>query len=264
MSMLREWGLESLGTSVLDMLHAGDPADIIPIKLQETPEYKARFAANEARKRKGLPVLAPAEYIENERQYRDRFRRYGLPSTFYDSQDDYRKFLEADMSPQELEDLIVDAQVSYLSAPAEERRAWQDLYGYTPDIALASMLDPERGETLRKRQIAAVGISAEAQRAFRGEYSPGVQRAEELASLGVSQQEAQRGYRDIAGRVANDQFLGKLAGENITTKDLEDEALFGDELSAAKRRRAIDQERGRFSQNYLGVGQGALSHDTTY
>lgn len=264
MDMLRQWGLESLGTSVRQMLVDGDPIELVPLKLQETREYKERFAANEARRRRGLPVLSPAEYIATERQYRDRMRRYGLPPGFYDSQDDFKKFLESDMSPEELEDRVVDAQTQYLSAPVEERANWARLYGYTPDVAVASMLDPERGEIVRKRQMAAVSIASEATRAFRGGYELNAGRAEDLASKGVTGQDARRAYQDIAGRRDNDKLLGSLAGQSITDQDLEGDAFEMDAAATDKLRRARQAEQSRFDQNYLGVTPGSLGRDRSY
>src|SRR5882757_3766747 len=69
-SLFKNYGLESLAPKIYDYVKNGYSADTISVLLQDTKEYKDRFSANEARKKAGLPVLSPAEYLSAESSYR--------------------------------------------------------------------------------------------------------------------------------------------------------------------------------------------------
>lgn len=261
---LRDWGLESLSGDAREMLIEGDSLDVITLKLAETDAYKQRFKANDARRSKGLRVLSPAEYIEVERQYRDIMRRNGLPQGFYDQLDDFTRFMENDISPQELNDRASAAATNWIHAAPEIQQQWERLYGLTPSMAVAAMLDPDRAMPLLERQINTTQIAAEAQRAFRdiGRLSQG--RAEELAALGVEAEDARAAFGELAGRQDRDTFLAGLAGQRLTVEDQENELLLGDEEAGARRRRAQQAERNRFSANYLATDRGqGLARNTS-
>jgi hypothetical protein len=97
-NVFAQYGLGSLAGQITGFIQQGYSADAISILLQNTPEYKQRFAANDARLKKGLPALSPAEYIATERSYRQVMSAAGLPLGFYDQTSDFQKFLENDMS----------------------------------------------------------------------------------------------------------------------------------------------------------------------
>src|SRR5690606_13079448 len=78
------WGLGTLAPKILEFIQQGYDADTIMLMLQDTSEYKQRFAGNVQRQAAGLPVLNPAEYLALERQYRQIMSSAGLPSGFYD------------------------------------------------------------------------------------------------------------------------------------------------------------------------------------
>src|SRR5690606_32920485 len=105
-SMFKTYGLGSLASRVYDYVKNGYSADTITVLLQDTPEYKKRFAANEARQKAGLNVLSPAEYISTENSYRQIMRQSGLPAGFYDSTDDFTKWISTDISPTELQSRV--------------------------------------------------------------------------------------------------------------------------------------------------------------
>ena len=60
LNTLKSYGLESLAPALLKFIQQGYSEDTINVLLQETDAYKQRFAANESRRQKGLPVLSPA------------------------------------------------------------------------------------------------------------------------------------------------------------------------------------------------------------
>lgn len=252
-SQLREWGLEGLVGPVRSYLEGGDTPVIALSKLRETNEYKTRFKANELRRQKGLPVLSEAEYIGNESQYRQVMRSYGLPEGFYDAQDDFQAFLANDVSPQEMRDKVVLAAERYMMATPDQKDQFSR-FGLTPGTAIATILDPQRAEPLVRQMLTAGSIAAEAARSFNERERLSTERANELAQLGVTQEQARRGFGELAGRQEGDLALARRAGFGVTERDLEDEAILGRRNVALDQARA--QEEADFRGNYVGTETG--------
>lgn len=254
---LEDWGLEALSPHVKDMLIEGSSPEVITLRLRETPEYKQRFKANDLRRQAGLPVLSPADYVATERQYRNELRRWGMPETFYDQQEDFVAFLERDVSPQELSDRVQNASERYINASAEMKEQLERVMGtVNPSLIIAGLLDPDRALPLIEREISMAAIASEAQRAFSDRNRLTLDRAEELARAGVSDEDARRGFGELAGRQERDTFLSSLSGRDLTENEQENELFFNDQAAGAKRRKAMEEERGRFGQNFLAQQSG--------
>jgi len=72
----KQYGLDGLADVIRKLVIEGASEATITFALQESPEYKRRFKANEARLAKGLAVLKPNEYIAVEDSYRQALRAY--------------------------------------------------------------------------------------------------------------------------------------------------------------------------------------------
>lgn len=252
-STLNQWGLGTMANVVLGYVQSGDSADVALAKLRDTNEYKTRFKGNELRRQAGLPVLSEAEYLATENSYRQVMRSYGLPEGFYDSYTDFQKFIQHDVSPAEMRDKVIEASERYINAPAEDKDQFIRA-GLTPGEAIATILDPLVATPLIKQRITAIGLAAEAQRAFEDKDRLSVERSLELARLGVTREDARRGFNELANTQSNDLQLARMAGEDVTTKDLEDEALLG------RRNAAVDRSRTQavndFRSSYVGTETG--------
>lgn len=258
-SKLAEWGINDLDATVQQILEEGWSPDVATLRLQDTPQYKERFKANEARLRAGLPALSPAEYVATERAYISTAREFGLPEGFYDQRDDFHRWLENDVSPQEFRERASAASQAYINAPQEIKDQWSGLYGLAPGDAVAAFLDEKKAMDVLRRRTQAVSIASEAQRAFEGQYQINAARAEQLADAGVDQEEARGAYSQVAARYGRDSFLGRLSGENFTQTEAEDELLLDDAKAAQERARIYDQEQARFRQNYLPTTSAGLA-----
>lgn len=256
---LAEWGIDDLGDDVINTLVQGYSPDVATLVLQDTPQYKQRFKANDARVKAGLPALSPSEYVATERAYISTLRKYGLPEGFYDQQEDFQKWISADVSPEEMDQRASAARQAYVDASPEVKDQWQQLYGLTPGDAVAAFLDEKTAVNLLNKRATAVSISAEAERAFRGQYQMTASRAEELTNEGVTQQQAQEGFSSVASRLSRDQFLGRLAGEDFTQTEAENEVLVNDVKAKAERDRIYAAEKGRFNANYLPTTTAGLN-----
>jgi hypothetical protein len=252
-STLESWGLGSMATVILGYVQAGDSVDVAITKLRDTNEYKTRFKGNEKRRQAGLPVLSEAEYLSTEASYRQVMRSYGLPEGFYDSHTDFENFIGHDVSPTEMRDRVVEASERYIYAAQEDKEQFVRA-GLTPGEAIATILDPLVATPLIKQRITAIGLAAEAQKAFEDRERLSVERANELARAGVTRDDARRGFQELAVSQENDLMLARMAGENVSVEDLENEALTGRRNAAVDRSRV--QARNDFSQNYVGTETG--------
>jgi hypothetical protein len=254
--MFDSYGLGTLAPSIAAYLKNGYSADTIGILLQSTDAYKKRFAANEARAKKGLPVLSPAEYLATETSYRQIMRASGLPNGFYDQTTDFQKFLENDVSPSEIQSRVTAASNFVNSAPAEAKALFSQWY--TKGDMIAYALDPARAEPLvgKSFEVAKVGAAATTQ-------GLGIDQnmAQSIAERGVSSEQASQGFGIIAGTLANDQKLAGIGGETISGYDAMREVFFSDAAVSKKRDRLASQERARFGGS-SAVGSGSLSQSS--
>lgn len=257
-ALLNEWGLTSLYSDVQDMLTAGDSADIIPIKLRETSAYKTRFKGNLDRIKNGLPALSEAEFLATETSLKDVVRRY-VGSGEYDTKDNLDKWIAGDLSPQELNDRMSLYQENWDVQPREVKDAWA-AHGLTPRDALKALMDPSVTETTLKRQAAIYSLGASSVKAFGDASALDQERLGYLADSGVTKQDAEKGYRDIAGREDYEGFLAKTAGVQLGRKEQEDAALLGDQGAELQRKKVLNTDQARFEENYLGT-QSSLSRN---
>lgn len=252
-ALLEQWGLSSLSSDVRDMLTAGDSADIVPIKLRQTEAYKTRFAGNAQRIKNGLPALSEAEYLSTEASLRTVVRQY-VGTGEYDGQDNLQKWISSDVSPQELNDRMALYQDNWDLQPQTVKDAWS-AHGFTPRDALRAAMDPSLTETELKRRAATYSIGAAGVKAFGDDRTLNTQRLTDLADAGVTKQQAEEGYRQIAGRQEYEGFLARSAGMDLSLADQEDAALLGDQRAENQRRKVLSTDDARFKENYLGTQQ---------
>lgn len=255
--VFKQYGLESLAPRIIGYMQQGYSSDTIALMLQDTTEYKQRFAANEARKKAGLPVLSPQEYIATERSYRQIMQQHGLPVGFYDQNSDFTRFLSDDISPQEVQQRVQTAAEFVQRADPRELAAMRRFY--TTGDLVAYALDPKRAAPLVGKSIAAATIAGQAD-------SQGIgltrAQAERLAASGVTRDAAQQGFAAIASEQPNANKLASIYGEGgFSTQDLIDETFNANASIAERRRRLASKERGAFSGS-SAVNQGSLARNS--
>lgn len=259
-----KYGLGSLVEKIRQYLTDGTPASELSLKLQETPEYQARFAANADRIKAGLAALTPAQYVALEDQYQNIMRNYGLPSTYY-SKDDmgtqkgFQKLLASDVSAAELEDRIATAQQRVLNTNPEVLKALKQFY---PDLGnadiLAYTLDPQNALQNIKRKVTAAEIGGAA-------LAQGLQAqggtAESLAGLGITKAQAQQGYQNVAEILPRGAQLADIYNQQPYTQQTAEAEVFntaGGAEAAARRRKLTELEKAQFGGS---SGVGALGRD---
>jgi hypothetical protein len=262
--LFKNYGLETLAPKITEYIQQGFSPDTVTLKLQDTPEYKQRFIGNENRRKAGLPVLTPAEYLSVESSYKKILKDAELPLGFYDQPDDFGKFIGADIAPTELQERVNIANQSLQNADKFYTDSLRTYYGLNTGDMIAYTLDPERALPSITRQQKAAQFGAEAAR-------QGIQVAAPMAErftnqLGVSQQQARQGFEQVAEILPTAQKLSQMTpGAQPVGLEETTTAVFGGESSADYKqriRRLAEIEQSRFS-GQSGVGRGSLSGGTS-
>lgn len=250
-SLFDSYGLGSLADKIYGYVKNGESADTISILLQDTPEYKRRFSGNEARKAAGLPVLSAAEYLATEAGYRQIMQSAGMPAGFYDQPSDFTNWIGANVSPTELQNRVdLAVQATTLSDPMY-RRALNQM-GIDNGHLTAYFLDQSKALPYLQKAAATAQAGAEALRQNL-QFDQGY--AEQLATMGVSADQARQGYEQIASELGTMKSLGSMYGEEWSQRTSEG-AIFGTDAEAQRRKgRLLSQERGAFQGN-AGAARG--------
>lgn len=256
--MLTQWGIGSLYTDAMSLIKQGLDQNAVVVQLQQTDAYKKRFAGNELRRKAGLAVLSPAEYVATETSYKDVLRQFGLPKGFYDSNDDLTKFISMDVSPQELATRAEAAQKVWLSGNEDYKSVWRDFYGLSDGDAIASLLDPKTALPIVQQKLTSVQIGAAAQQQG---LAVDRSRAEFFAAHGVDEQAAQQGYQGVAAELTDTQNIARRFGESFTQADAEDSEILGLASAQRKKKDLFNQEASLFA-GQSGSDQRALSKST--
>ena len=251
-TLFKGYGLDSLAGKIYGYVKNGYSADTISILLQDTPEYKARFKGNEARLKAGLPVLSPADYINTENAYRQTLRASGLPTGFYDSNDDFTDWISKDVSPTEVQSRVdLATQATALANPYFKTALNQ--MGIDDGHMAAYFLDANKSLPLLQKAAAtaAVGSAALSQGlAFNQAY------AEQLATIGVTATQAQQGYQQVAQELGTMRNLGAMYGQQFGQAE-EEQSVFGTSAEAINAKAAlVGREQGAFSGATGGAQAG--------
>lgn len=258
-TLLNRVGLQELEGAVQGVITSGtvdlgDPNAIL-FALREQPAYQRRFAGNAARARKGLPELDPSTYVGLEEQYRQLLRSNGLPVGFYDQTDDFQKFIEGDVSPQELQDRIQQGYRRVQDADPEVRRQMRELYKVDDNALAAYFLDPERAQPLLARQARAAEIAARGSEQARLQLTAA--QAEELAARGITPEQAQAQF---AQRGALEGLYQPMTGEEAFSIEQQLGATFGYDVQALE---AVKRRQEQRVAQFKGGGSFAATTGAT-
>ncbi len=252
---LGQYGLSGLSSFVWEQIVGGKSQAEVLRDIRKTPEFRQRFPAIEAREKAGLTPLSPGEYVAYEKQARQTFRAAGLPEGFYDSNEDFTRFLERDVSMSELADRVALASTAAYNTPADVRRELER-FGLRGGDLTAFFLDPAAAQPVLERKYGAARLSANAGRTGFGSLTEG--EATDLFQSGVTEAAAQEGFGELA---ANRELFGSLdLGENVIDRGEQIGAQF--KGNAAAQQRIQNRKRRRQSQfeggGSFATGQGGV------
>lgn len=252
-AILNYYGLGDLFDR-LDRVIQDDPALVtqptfLLNSVRDTPQFKQRFKGNEARRQRGLPELSPADYVAIEDGYRQTLRANSMPKGFYDTEDDFAKFIGSDVRPDELNNRIRLGYNAVMEAEPGTKAELQRLYGLQDSDLAAFFLDPNRfqqSDAIRKAESAKIASEARRQAGITLEQ----QQAEALAREGISRQEAAQGFAAISEQ--EQLFQAQMQGEQAIGQAEQIAGTFG--TNAAARQAIAERRRRRTAQFETGGG----------
>lgn len=278
-ALLSSYGLGDLSAPITEAVQKGYSSDTIQLIMQDpnsqdplSVAFQKRFPANKARLAAGKPVLSAAEYLSAERTYSQVLQSYGMGTLA--TRETLSGFIGNDISAAEVSDRVGLAVDRVKNADPFTKAALAEYYPSLNQADIVSaLLNPEEAlPTLkRKVQIAEIGGAARVQGLKTGMSSmseiskqfenitTGALGAEALASFGITQEEARKGYQTVAGIAPRAEFLSSISGgEDYTRLQAEQEAFLG--LASAKRAREslTAQEEARF-KGQSGLTKTSLS-----
>jgi hypothetical protein len=257
--MLQQWDLASLAPTVLQLLQDGYTTEAIPILLQDTSAYKLRFAGNEERRKAGLPVLAPGEYLSVEKSYRNIMQSAGLPRGFYDDYADFAGFIGRDVSPIEVQRRVDAAITTSNNVDQMWADQFQDFYGVDRNHLAAYFLDPERGMDVINKAMRGTTIAS----AARGLGVNVNQSMAERFGAAADADNYQRQAAQFADFARTGGKLGQIYGTDYTTEMAGEQVFSNNTAFADLLRKLANREEGEFKQG-SGVGDTALKTRAQY
>jgi hypothetical protein len=239
----------------------------IRMGVRKLPAYERRFGAIRKRIDRGLSAISEAEFLQLEDAYAGAMRRLGLPDSYYAKQmgrsnPTFESLIEFDVSPVELEERLMLGQKRVMQAPPEVLASIRDFYGGAVNDGdiLAFVVDPKNALEKIKTKVTAAEIGAGARQAGLG---LGRERAEELERFGITGQQAQSGFQQIAGGLQRGGQLAAIYDQQPYGQDVAEQEIFGltGAPEARKRRQKIIKSEEATFGGQTGLTGGALSRD---
>lgn len=257
-TLFKSYGLESLAPKILNYLQNGFGSDTITVLLQQTPEYKQRFAGNQERIKQGLQVLTPAEYLSTEASYKQLLRQSGL-SDHFDNKSNFSEWIGKDVSPAELQDRVNMAVQATTQAPPTVTQYFNQLGIGTGDLAAYFLNDqaptPALQLKLNQAQIGGAALQNNLQ----------VAAADSLkyAQQGVTYAQAQSAYQRISDILPTAQKLSEIYKTQVPVNQqtLEQQYLGQSGAAQLAAERLGQQETAAFSGE-SGVQKSSFQQQT--
>jgi hypothetical protein len=224
--------------------------DEIGIQLRESPAFKRRFAANEARRAANKPVYSVTQTLLLESQYRKNLRDSGMPPGFYDDPTSLQNFLINDISPDEILARVTQGYQAARNADPTVINELKTLYNLDDGSIAAFFVDPDKAQDRILRAARAAEIGAQARK--QAGIGLTAQTAEELVRQGVSEAEAQAGFTTYKQQ---ESLYRPLMGEEELTQE---EAIAGTLGTSAQAAQRIGTRKRRRKGTFEAGGKVSL------
>lgn len=246
------YGLSELASVIEGYMKSNMGPYEAALLLKQTPEYKLRFAGNEARSKAGLDVLTEGEYISLEKQYSAAMKQYGVgegSTNNLANRTQFAQLIGNDISPTELTYRLDTAVNQVQNADPEILKTLQTYYpGVNKTGLIAYFLDPKATLPVLQQQALTAEIGTAAKEAG---LLYNIDRATALAKYGVTQQQAQTGYRTIGEVLPTASKLSDIYGAQTGTKydqtTAEQQYLMNNPQAALQQKQLTAAEEATFS-----------------
>jgi hypothetical protein len=254
-------GDDAFLAEVKNLILTGTPTSQATLKLRATNEYAARFAGNQERRNAGKNVYDEATYLSLENQYRETFGAYGLDNLLGDTKTAQAKlaqYIAQDKSPLEIKKRVQMA-VEQVQNRTDVRLMFAEYYPQITDKDLVSyFLEPK--DTLAslesKVNIASIGSTA-----MRQGLVADLGTSQALSEMGVSEEQAAAGYKNVAAVLPDAQKLTALEGGKYTQTEAEGAYLKNLASEQRKLAKLAEREQARFAGS-SGVNKASLTSST--
>lgn len=230
----------------------------LKLDMRELPVYKARFAGNTARISAGLNALSESQYLQQENDYSEIFKMYGVGNL--SSRAQFSTLIGNAVSVTEVTRRIDAAVKRVKNADPEILKTLKNFYPTITDTDIVSyFLKP--AETLpeleRKTTVAEIGATA---KQF-GMLETGLTRFEDLQTYGVNLAKAREGYSVIAEELPTATKLSSIYDEmNITYGQTQaEEEQFKSSASAKRKKEELIQREKAAFKGSSGISQVSLN-----
>lgn len=254
-TMLRDIWNSSQGY-LSDNVDAGLIPDILAGSPDAPQSYKNYIVNFEKIKGNTTGITTIAELNQARKSYKTLLSYYGMNDIANNSTAD--QFLIGNISPQEAADRMQTAFNAVKYADAALKEQLKTFYPSLTDTDIAKTIlgvGKTVGQLEQELKVAGIGAAA----ATAGITS--TIGAQELAAQGVTRQQAQQGFANIADSLANAQGAAARAGQDASTiqTELEKEQLLG--LRSKRRAQLAAREQGLMA-GQSGASQSALSKNS--
>lgn len=240
---------------------------IIDVDIPASDAFRAKFPAfGHFQAQTGGTVK---DYMGLTDSYAGALKAAGLPATFYDSPDDYAKWINGNVSPKEVSDRITLAKEAALTAPPAVHDYLINQEGLDVNNLAAFFLDPDKGSLVKQQAVMTrAQISGAAQAAGFGSLTRA--QAGAVQEQGTTGDQATQRFSQIAP--LNPLFAGKTLEEERTGGGVGTKEALGfvagqgaDEaaIAAARAKRAAGFEGGGGAGQTGGRGGTGLGSSGT-
>jgi hypothetical protein len=252
------YGLSSLIPTIEGYMKSNMGPNEATLLLEQSPAYQQRFSGNTTRQAAGLNVLSPADYIAMENSYSTLLTQYGQQNLATQSQ--FAQLIGNDVSAAELNKRLDLAVTQVQQVDPSVKQTLQQYYPSITNQNLVSyFLNPT--ETLPQLQLQ-VGTAQVGAAAVQQGLSDTQARAQQLAQLGVSYNQAQTGYGKIAEVLPAASKLSTIYGQpygiNYDQTTAENQYLLNSGAATLEQQKLTQLEQAQFAGR-----SGVVGADTT-
>jgi hypothetical protein len=266
-------GLDSLVPDIKKFMTEGYSSEEASLMLPDTTAYKTRFIGNEGRKKLGLSVYNPAQYLTAEQTYRDLFNQYSLGELA--NQETYSALIGGAVSLDEAKARVDNVFTKIDNAPDALKTQLSNYFGgygvgdptkQRSQIALALMKGTEGisqlDTNLRKAQIRTgaamsnVNVAEENVSQLEKQLTTAGMSTEQIGNL------AKEAYANIAEVQPTTEKLAQIYNEDTSnlSNELQQEAFFG--LASQRRKKLQEREKSTFG-GQAGTSTASLAQKST-
>lgn len=257
-TLMNQAGLGGLADWYVKRIREGATDDQIAIEIYDQPEYKIRFPAMEALRKRGQ-AITEGEYISMERSYAQALDAYGLRGSAFDAKPTYTRLIESGVDAQTLEERLQDARMVAEATDVNVRKALLDNYGITTNDLTQYALDPTG---IGKDHVERLARSATLQGLARtAALDLGQAYSERLANDTSFDNSTEADYRSTLASVSDlatsQRRLAQVEGSTFSDEDAADVVVMKDQPKTLASRQRAAREAARFSGT-TGIGASSL------